>query len=270
MEDRGIDEVYADFTHVPGGQEDGGRPLAERVQRAVWDTTGLTCSIGVAPNKLLAKLASEFNKPRGITILLPEDLRTRIWPLACRKVNGIGPKLDAKLSAHGIHTVGDLAGREPAWLVEQFGRSHGAWLHAVAWGRDERPVVTQSEPVSLSRETTFERDLHARHDKAELGAIFTTLCEQVSDDLRRKGYAGKTIGVKLRYGDFKIATRDQTLDHHTQDAAEIRRVAGKCLTRVDLTRRFRLLGVRVGSLVPLAQAQAPAPARAPAATLALF
>ena len=270
MEDRGIDEVYADFTQVPGGQDLGGRLLAERVQRAVWDATGLTCSIGVAPNKLLAKLASEFNKPRGITILLPEDLRTRIWPLACRKVNGIGPKLDAKLAAHGIHTVGDLAGREPAWLVEQFGKSHGAWLHAVAWGRDERPVVTQSEPVSLSRETTFERDLHARHDKAELGAIFTTLCEQVAADLRRKGYAGKTIGVKLRYGDFKIATRDQTLNHHTQDAAEIRRVAGKCLTRVDLTRRFRLLGVRVGSLVPLAQAQAPAPARAPAATLALF
>ena len=85
-------------------------------------------------------------------------------------------------------------------------------MHDVAWGRDDRPVVTESEPVSMSRETTFERDLHAVRDRAELGAIFTRLCEQVAEDLQRKGYVGKTIGIKLRYDDFRIATRDQTLD----------------------------------------------------------
>ena len=253
MEDRGIDEVYIDFTHVPGGQREGGRVLARLIQKSIFQATGLTCSIGVAPNKLLAKMASEFNKPNGISIVHEANLQTLIWPLPCRKINGIGPKADAKLQAHGITTIGELAARERSWLVEHFGRSYGAWLHDAAHGRDERPVVTESEPVSMSRETTFDRDLHAVHDKAELGAIFTRLAEQVAADLQRKGYVGKTIGIKLRYTDFKIATRDTTVAEHTNDARRIRQVAGQCLKRVPLDRRLRLLGVRVGSLVKAAE-----------------
>lgn len=248
MEDRGVDEVYIDFTEVPGGQREGGRVLARLIQKSIFEATGLTCSIGVAPNKLLAKMASEFNKPKGISIVQVSDLQEKIWPLPCRKINGIGPKTDEKLQALGISTIGELAARPKVELVERFGRSYGAWLHEAAWGRDERPVVTESEPVSVSRETTFERDLHAVRDKAELAAIFTSLCERVAADLQRKGYEGRTIGVKLRYADFKSVTRDQTLDFHTADAQAIRRAAGLCLKRVDLQRRFRLLGVRVGGL----------------------
>ena len=264
MEDRGVDEVYIDFTEVPGGQREGGRVLARLIQKRIADVTGLTCSVGVAPNKLLAKMASEFNKPNGISVVHEADLQTKIWPLACRKVNGIGPKAEARLAAHGIHTLGDLAARERAWLVAHFGRSYGAWLHDAAWGRDERRVVTESEPVSVSRETTFERDLHALHDKAELGAVFTHLCERVAADLQRKGYVGRTIGVKLRYDDFKSVTRDQTLPQPTADAAQIRRAAGQCLKRVDLSRRFRLLGVRVGSLQRLGPDGRPVPLELPA------
>ncbi len=253
MEDRGIDEVYIDFTHVPGGQREGGRVLARLIQKSIFDATGLTCSIGVAPNKLLAKMASEFDKPNGISIVHEHDVERLIWPLPCRKINGIGPKTDARLKDHGIHTIGELAARERAWLIEQFGNSHGAWLHDAAHGRDERPVLTESEPVSMSRETTFERDLHAVHDKAELGAIFTALAEAVANDLKRKGYAGKTIGIKLRYADFRIATRDTTVQDYTNDARRIRQVAGQCLKRADLSQRFRLLGVRVGSLVKLSE-----------------
>ena len=249
MEDRGIDEVYIDFTHVPGGQREGGRVLARLLQKSILQATGLTCSVGVAPNKLLAKMASEFNKPNGISVVHEGDVQTLIWPLPCRKINGIGPKTDARLQEHGIHTIGELAAREAPWLIQHFGPSHGAWLHQAAWGRDERPVVTESEPVSLSRETTFERDLHAVRDRAELGAIFTELAKQVAADLERKGYVGKTIGIKLRFDDFKIATRDQTVDEPTADAYRIRQVAGQCLKRVDLSRRLRLLGVRVGSLM---------------------
>ncbi|QYY27441.1 MULTISPECIES: DNA polymerase IV [unclassified Diaphorobacter] len=252
MEDRGVDEVYIDFTRVAGGQRDGGRVLARLIQKSIFDATGLTCSIGVAPNKLIAKMASEFNKPNGISIVQPGDLQDLIWPLDCRKINGVGPKAEARLLAHGIRTIGELAQRPLPWLMQQFGRSYGAWLHDAAWGRDERAVVTESEPVSMSRETTFERDLHAVHDRAELGRIFTALCEQVAGDLQRKGYAGRTIGIKLRYDDFKIATRDQTVADFTQDAATIRRVAGLCLKRVPLTKRLRLLGVRVGNLLPQA------------------
>lgn len=248
MEDRGVDEVYIDFTQVPGGQRDGGRSLARLIQKSILDATGLTCSIGVAPNKLIAKMASEFNKPKGISIVGPEDVQTLIWPLPCRKINGVGPKTDEKLQSHGIQTIGELAARQPGWLIEHFGKSYGAWLFEAAWGRDERPLVTESEPVSLSRETTFERDLHAVRDKAELGAIFTALCERVAADLQRKGYVGRTIGIKLRYDDFRSVTRDQTIDHYTADAQAIRQAAGLCLKRVELTRRLRLLGVRVGTL----------------------
>lgn len=248
MENRGVDEVYIDFTDVPGGQREGGRVLARLIQKSIFDATGLTCSVGVAPNKLLAKMASEFHKPNGIAIVQPEDLQTLVWPLACRKINGIGPKADAKLQALGIHTIGELAAKDLQWLIDHFGQSTGAWMHAAAWGRDDRPVVTESEPVSMSRETTFDRDLHAVRDRAELGAIFTRLCEQVAGDLQRKGYVGKTIGIKLRYDNFKIATRDQTIDHYTADARTLRQVAGQCLKRVPLEQRLRLLGVRVGAL----------------------
>ena len=252
MEDRGVDEVYIDFTEVPGGQREGGRTLARLIQKSIFDATGLTCSIGVAPNKLLAKMASEFNKPNGIAIVHEQDLQPQIWPLPCRKINGIGPKLDEKLQRHGIATIGDLAAQDLGWLVRTFGPKTGAWLHDAAHGRDDRPVVMESEPVSMSRETTFERDLHAVRDKTELGAIFTQLCEQVADDLQRKGYVGKTIGIKLRYDDFQSLTRDLTVDQYTADAATIRRLAGQCLKRAPLHKRLRLLGVRVGSLMPSA------------------
>ncbi|MBH2009545.1 MAG: DNA polymerase IV [Xanthomonadaceae bacterium] len=254
MQDRGIDEVYIDFTEVPGGQREGGRALARLIQRAIFEKTGLTCSIGVAPNKLLAKMASEFNKPNGISIVQEADLQTLIWPLNVRKINGIGPKAGEKLARLGVQTIGELAALERQFLMANFGKASGAWMHEVAWGRDDSPVVTESEPVSMSRETTFERDLHAVRDKAELGAIFTRLCEQVAADLQRKGYVARTIGIKLRYDDFRIATRDQTAPAYTDDARTIRKLAGLCLKRVPLEQRLRLLGVRASALVKAGEA----------------
>jgi DNA polymerase-4 len=256
IEDRGIDEIYIELTDVPGAQDalghdpfGGVRALAQEIRNNVRRATGgLTCSIGVTPNKRLSKLASELDKPDGLTLLTHDDIPARIWPLAARKVNGIGPKAAERLAALGLHTVGDIAARERTWLVEQFGAHYGGWLHDAAHGVDERPVVTSSEPVSMSRETTFERDLHAVRDKAELGRILTALCEELASDLQRKGYRGRTIGIKLRFDDFKTVTRDLTLPTAVGDAAAIRHAAGLCLKRVDLTRRLRLLGVRAGAL----------------------
>ncbi len=263
IEDRGIDEIYIDLTDVPGAQDavghdptGGVRALAQDIRNNVRRLTGLSCSIGVTPNKLLAKIASELDKPDGLTVLTEADLPGRVWPLPVRRINGIGPKAGAKLETLGVRTIGDLAARPRAWLVEHFGRSYGGWLHDAANGVDDRPVVTHSEPVSMSRETTFDRDLHAVRDRAELTRIFTRLSEQVAADLQRKGYAGRTIGIKLRFEDFKTVTRDQTLAQPTADFAVIRRAAGECLKRVDLTRRLRLLGVRAGSLVRLQAAPA--------------
>jgi len=262
VEDRGIDEIYVDLTDVPGAQDDGGRSAAAALKAAVQAATGLTCSIGVTPNKLLSKICSDLDKPDGLTVLDHADIPARIWPLPARKVNGIGPKANLKLEALGIRTIGDVAAADAALLVQHFGRGFGAWLHDAAHGRDERPVVTFSEPKSISRETTFERDLHAVRDRAELGAIFTRLCEQLAGDLARKGYASKTIGIKLRFDDFRSVTRDLTLPAHTLDAADIRRAGGACLKRVDLSRRLRLIGVRAGALATLAELVAPPPAAA--------
>jgi len=256
IEDRGIDEIYIDVTRlVEEGAEDGApdpwaraRVVAIDLQRAVREATGLSCSIGVTPNKLLSKLASEMEKPGGVTVLRIEDVPARVWPLAARKLNGIGPKAAAKLEALGIRTIGDLARAEPALLAAQFGRSYGAWMHEAAHGRDGREVVTRSESKSVSRETTFESDLHAVRDRERLSRIFTGLCVKLAGDLERKGYAGRTIGIKLRYDDFRTVTRDLTLAEPVADAQAIRRAAGQCLKRVPLERRIRLLGVRVSAL----------------------
>ena len=227
------------------------RDVAKALKSAVRNATGLSCSIAVAPNKLLAKIASELDKPDGLTVLRPDDIATRIWPLPPRRINGIGPKASAKLDGLGIHTIGALAQADLAWLIEHFGRNYGAWLHEAAHGRDARDVITESEPKSISRETTFERDLSARRDRDQLSQIFTDLCVSLAGDLQRKGYAGKTIGIKLRYDNFETVTRDHTIEHATQDAKEIRRAAGDCLKRIPLERRIRLLGVRIGALSPV-------------------
>jgi DNA polymerase-4 len=244
IEDRGIDEIYIDLTEI---REDS-LPLAQRIKDAVRAATGLSCSIGIAPNKLLAKICSELDKPDGITLLTMDDLETRIWPMPVRKINGIGPKATEKLAAIDVHTIGDLAQQSMTQLQLHFGRSYGEWLHHAAHGVDDRPVVTHSEPKSISRETTFERDLHARLDKEKLSEIFTSLCQRVAQDLVRKAYLGKTIGIKLRYDDFRTVTRDVTLTEATDDPVVIRRAAGECLRRVPLENRLRLLGVRVGGL----------------------
>jgi DNA polymerase IV len=261
IEDRGIDEIYIDLTGLVtgGAPEDGTGPweraldIAASLQGAVREATGLSCSIGVTPNKLLSKIASELRKPGGLTVLRHADVPAHIWPLPARKINGIGPKAAARLEQMGIHTIGDLARADPGRLVAQFGRSFGAWMHEAAHGRDDRPVQAWSEPKSISRETTFERDLHAVRDREQLSRIFTELCVRLAEDLRRKGYAARTVGLKLRYEDFRTVTRDRTLGEPTGDAAVIRRAAGECLKRVPLDRRIRLLGVRASALTPHGQ-----------------
>ncbi|MGO0790354.1 DNA polymerase IV [Herbaspirillum seropedicae] len=244
IEDRGIDEIYIDLS----AWSDTAPEVARQIKDAVHAATSLTCSIGVAPNKMLAKISSELDKPNGLTILTPADIERRIWPLPVRKINGIGPKAAEKLSALGIDTVADLARAAPDLLRAHFGRSYAEWLGRVAQGVDDRPVQTYSEPKSISRETTFERDLHARADRAQLSEIFTALCVKLAADLDRKGYVGRTIGIKLKYADFRGVTRDVTLPSPTGDAAAIRQAAGECLKRVPLDKKLRLLGVRVGAL----------------------
>lgn len=255
IEDRGIDEIYIDLSDLPGAQgtsaDDpyaGVRQWGRRLKVAVHEATGLNCSVGITPNKLLSKLSSELDKPDGLTVLTHVDIPSRLWPLPAQRINGIGPKAAARLSAHGIRTIGDLAQAALPWLVDEFGTHYGTWLHAAARGEDTRPLVTSREAKSISRETTFERDLHPQHDREALGALLTHLCERLAADLQRKNLWAGNIGVKLRYSDFRIASRELTLATPTANAQDIRRWAGHCLKRVPLNQRLRLLGVRAGRL----------------------
>jgi len=247
IEDRGIDEIYIDLTALP---QDSGT-LGRQLKQAVREATGLVCSIGISPNKLLSKIASDLDKPDGLTLIGPGDLERRIWPLPVSKVNGIGPKATRRLQDMGIETIAQLAAAAPDRLQDAFGLGMARWLLDVAHGIDDRPVVRESEPRSISRETTFERDLHVVRDRALLSGIFRELCEQLSQDLARKRVRGATVGIKLRFDDFRIVTRDLTLDEAVGDPDAIHRAAGQCLKRVTLDRRLRLLGVRVSKLEPL-------------------
>jgi DNA polymerase-4 len=169
--------------------------------------------------------------------------------LPARRINGIGPKSNIKLEALGIRTIGDIAQKPVDWLIENFGERYGRWLARVAIGEDERPVVTYSEPRSISRETTFERDLDTRRDRDELSRILISLCDRLGGDLARKGYVARGIGIKIRYSDFRIVTRDSTLDAPVDDAQSILAAARTCLKRVSFDRRLRLLGVKASSLL---------------------
>ena len=221
--------------------------LARLIQKEIFRATGLTCSLGVAPNKLIAKMASEFEKPNGISVLHEQDVQARIWPLPVRKINGIG-LVGSELHRLHLHTIGDIAAQPRDWLIDNFGQAYGGWMHDAAWGRDDRPVVTESEPVSMSRETTFERDLHAVRDREALGAIFTDLCTRVAEDLQRKGYVGRTIASSCgtTISAPPRGTRRWSNSPRMRRPSAARRAV--CLKRVDLGPRLRLLGVRVGKL----------------------
>ena len=258
IEDRGIDEVYIDLSDEPADS----RTLALAIKQSVTRATGLTCSIAVAPNKLLAKIGSELDKPDGLTILEAADLETRIWPLPANRINGVGPKADERLARLNIRSIGDLARETPAFLVKHFGKNYGLWLHQCAYGRDERPVVTHSEPKSRSRETTFQTDTR---DWNEIAGVLAALCKQLGEDLQRRGYQARTIGIKLRYSNFQIVTRDNTLENATNDALTIRKAAFEALARLApkrlLGRPVRLIGVRAGSLLMAGAADVTAPSR---------
>lgn len=245
MEDRGIDEIFLDLTEVPGET----RELAQRLKDAVRQATGLSCSIGVTPNKLLSKIASELQKPDGLTILGLEDIPTRIWPLPCSAINGIGPKATAKLENFQIRTIGELAQAEPDFLIVHFGRSYGAWLHEAAQGRDEHPLTLSREPKSISRECTFERDLHPKRDREELTRILLAMGEKLAQDLARQGYLARSIGIKVRFEDFSTLTRDHSLRVPIGEAAALVEAARTSLKRIPLDKKLRLLGLRAGSLV---------------------
>lgn len=242
MEDRGIDEVYIDLSFCRHCEE--AKVLAQDLQEAILDKTGLSCSIGLAPNKLLAKLASDMQKPKGLTMLGLEAIGERLWPLPVSRLHGVGPQTAKKLRLLGLEYIGQIAQCDPTALGEQFGSRQAKWLMDASRGIDERPLVLESEPLSMSRETTLDRDMHPRQDRESLSQIFTSLCQQLAADLQHKQRVCRSISVKIRNDRFKTCTRDLSFPDATNDPAQIRLWASQCLKRFNFDRRIRLLGVK--------------------------
>jgi DNA polymerase-4 len=245
MQDVGIDEAYLDASALEQETEDLAREIKRRVRE---ETGGLTCSIGIAANKRLAKIASDLNKPDGLTIIGAGDLEAKIWPLPVRKVPGIGPKTEERLKQLRIISIGDLAATPLEQLLELFGESYGYFLYDAARGIDDRPLVTQWEPKQRSRERTFQRDTS---DWQTVAKMLAQLSRDVAEELREDGLRARTIGIKLRFANFETLTRDKTLTTATDSAELIRKAAFDCLGRIELKRPVRLLGVRVGALEKL-------------------
>lgn len=241
IEDVGIDEVYLDITELPDTSEN----IARRIKSGIEEKTGLTCSVGIAPNKLLAKIASDLQKPDGLTILCQEDIEKRIWPLPARKLYGIGPKTEAYLKTIDIETIGQLASLTLETLIGHFGNSYGRYLYDSARGINDSPLITQWSAKSISREMTFQKDVR---DWQTIARTLAGLTRQVVADMHESGHYARTVTIKIRFADFKTLTRSHTLDDYSSSEEEIRKTAFSCLKRVDLSQRVRLIGVRATNL----------------------
>jgi DNA polymerase-4 len=241
IEDVGIDEAFLDISSIDKPSEE----IAKEIKRRIKDETDLTCSIGIAPNKLLAKMASDMQKPDGFTIIKEEDVESHIWPLPARKLWGVGPKTETYLKEMGIKTIGELASLSLDRLIEEFGQSYGNYLYEASRGMDESPLITHWEPKSISRETTFQRDVD---NWQVIAKTLVELTKEVVISMKEEGYQGRTITVKVRFSDFKTYTRAKTLAESTVSLDEIRRAVFDCLKRFELKKKVRLIGMRIGNL----------------------
>ncbi|WP_216326623.1 DNA polymerase IV [Deinococcus aestuarii] len=246
IEPLALDEAYLDVTRE-GRTLDQAEEMARSIQADILAETGLTCSAGVSVNKFLAKLASGLRKPAGLTVIRPEEVDALLAALPVEEFHGVGPVIAGKLRAHGIRTGADLRARSLPVLRTLLGPGKLApRLHDLARGVDERPVEAHREARSIGVERTFEED---RTTREALLAELPGVAAEVADRLARRGYVGRTVVLKLRYGDWTPVTRRRTGERRLQGAGEIAEVAAGLLTP-DLIegRGVRLLGVSVLNL----------------------
>ncbi|MEM9373164.1 MAG: DNA polymerase IV [Planctomycetota bacterium] len=239
-----IDEAFLDVTGSIGLF---GSPhsIGEQIRTRVSEELGLTCSVGVAPNKFLAKLGSDLNKPDGMTVITPGTVRSTLDPLSVSRLWGVGPSAERSLSRMGIRTIADLYGLSEEVLRSMLG-GFGQHLWRLARGMDDRPVRTDREAKSISHEHTFAQDLK---DPDEVRAVLADECEQVARRLRRHGRFARTVTVKIRFGEFETVTRSQTLEAAT-DRTDTISSAARALFDVwaGAFRPVRLIGAGVSNL----------------------
>ena len=256
VEVAGLDEAYVDLSDSPAP-----KARARQIKRDVFAATKLVCSIGLAPNKLLAKIASDLDKPNGFQVLRREDMLAAVGERPASLLPGVGPKTYERLEGGGIRTVADLAGASDDHLAASLGPKHGPALRRLANGIDDRPVVSGREPKSESRETTFDVDID---DPVELHDHLDRLLDGLCERLGNGGYRGRTVTLKIRLAPFRTFTRSRTLGEVTNDRALVGRTAHELLERFERDAPVRLLGVGVAGLEGKEGPAAPEDAASPA------
>jgi DNA polymerase-4 len=240
-----IDEAYLDVTdHL--GEAGTATAVAKEIRRRVREERGLTVSVGVGPNRLVAKIASDFDKPDGLTVVRPEKVQAFLDPLPVRRLHGVGPATERALAELKVQTVAELRAVPLEDLTDRFGK-HGRTLYDFSRGIDDRPVETHTERKSLGTENTYAEDLT---DLAEMEKEVDRMAEEVSDHLARSGFAGCTVTLKIRYEDFTTVTRSRTFSVPVWDRVTIALCARDLLRRTEApSRPVRLIGVTASNLV---------------------
>jgi DNA polymerase-4 len=241
MEDVGIDEAYIDVSLLRKNPEE----VAKGIKEMIRAETGLTCSIGIGPNKLLAKTASDLDKPGGLSKITEDEIESIFWTLPIKKLRGVGPKTEARLRTRGIRTIGALAQTPLPHLLRLFGRSHAHHLHRASRGLDDGEIVPYREPKSIGKETTFQRDT-GKHEVIRV--TLAKLAKNTVDRMIERGFRARSVTVKVRFDDFETQTRTKTLARATDSITIVRSAAFDCLARFRLNKKLRLIGVRLGNL----------------------
>jgi DNA polymerase-4 len=241
-----LDEAFLDVTGarrlLGSGQE-----IADQIRKRVEKELGITCSVGIAHNKFIAKIASGHCKPNGVLEVDPEKMLEFLHPLAANQIWGVGPKTNELLEKMGLFTIADIANTPRTTLIRVLGQANGSSLYELAWGRDYRDVVTEHIEKSISASQTFDVDLYQQE---EILKEFLRLTEKSADRMRGKGLATNTISIKVRFTDFKTISRSKTLDLPTTGTQEIFEVAKALYLGLNLDRvLIRLVGVSLDSLV---------------------
>ena len=245
VEPLSIDEAFLDVT---GSTTLFGAPIqiARAVKKQIREATGLTASAGVAPNKFLAKIASDLKKPDGLVLVEPGDVQAFLADLPISRLWGVGPKTEIRLREMGLHTIGAVRARKQEDLTEMLGSNLGAHLYHLAMGHDDRPVIPNWEPKSISNETTFEEDTR---DRELLVKTIRRLAESVGRRLRRDNYRARKVTLKVRLEPFETHTRQVSLKRPVDTDEEIIRLALSLFDQFSLERRIRLIGVGTGDIV---------------------
>jgi len=246
VEPLSLDEAFLD---VAGAVRRLGRPseIGQLIRDRVADEQGITCSVGVATTKFVAKLASTRSKPDGMLVVPASGVVAFLHPLPVGALWGVGEKTEKELTRLGLHTVGDIAHTPRSTLVRALGQAAGSHLHALSWGRDERRVVAHEPDKSIGAEETFSRDVD---DPDVVRRELLRLAERTAARLRTAGLAGRTVSVKIRFADFTTITRARTLSEPTDVAAVLYATARQLYEALGLDRaRLRLVGIRVEGLV---------------------